>query len=929
MRAKATAILAATLFACHLLAAGTVAAGGQGGVTSPRAALGFAIGDDYQLATYTQLAAYWRTIDRESDRVAVVEYGTTSEGRPMLMAIVTSPANHRDLDRYKEISRRLALADSLSEEEARALAARGKAVVWIDAGLHATEVANAQALTQMIYEMATRGDAETLRILDDVVFLAALSNPDGLELVANWYMRQADPAKRSMAGLPVLYQKYVGHDNNRESLLMNMPESESIGRVLYREWFPQVMFNQHQSGPAGAVLFVGQMRDPSNPFLHPLMAPSMELVSAAIHGRFVAEGKPGSTNRSLASYQNWWNGGVRSTACFHNQVGILSEISGSPTPIEIGLVPKNLLATNDNPFPVQPQTWHFRQTIDYLLTANRAVLDIASARREQFLLNAYRMGRDAIDKGNRDTWTFTSRRLAEVQAALSRDGVQAGRSGVPAKYAAPLRDPALRDARGYVLPSDQPDFPTATTFVNALIKNGVTVHRAASAFEAGGKTYPAGSYVVKTAQAFRPHVLDNFEPQDYPDDFSYPGGPPVRPYDVTGYTLAYQMGVQFDRILDRFDGPFEKIEGFARPPRGRVSGAAKPAGYLLSHRPNASATAVNRLLASGETVYWLDAPLQAGATSYPAGTIYVRAGAATGGAVSRLASELGVDFAGLASAPSGSALRLRAPRVGVVDLYGGSMTSGWMQWLLERFGFRFEVVYPPALDGGDLRARFDVIVLEDGVVRETARAESGQARFDAASVPAEFRGRIGEVSEARTIPQLRRFLEGGGTIVAIGASTSIADKLGVPVASALVEPGTSRKLPPEKFYAPGSILQVRVDAAQPLAYGLPETLDIFYDNNPLFRVQPGAAVRPVAWFEADRPLRSGWAWGVDYLKNAVAVADAGVGSGRLLLFGPEVAFRAHPHGSFKFLFNGLMVGTAERVALAGRQKPAGAAHGQR
>jgi hypothetical protein len=922
MRTMTTAILSGVLVAVGLVpaVAGQVAAGDQAAVTSPKAALGFSLGDDYQLANYTQLSGYWRTLDRESDRVTVVEYGTTSEGRPILMAIVTSPDNHRSLDRYKGIARRLALAESLTDDQARILAAEGKAVVWIDAGLHATEVANAQALTEMVYEMASRNDAETLRILNDVIFLAAFSNPDGLELVANWYMRKREPAQRSMAGLPVLYQKYIGHDNNRESLLMNMPESESIGRVLYREWFPQIMFNQHQSGPAGSVLFVGQMRDPSNPFLDPLMAPSMELVSAAIHSRFVTEGKPGATNRSFASYQNWWNGGVRSTACFHNQIGILSEISGSPTPIEIAFVPKNLVATNDNPFPVQPQTWHFRQTIDYLLTADRAILDVASEHREHFLFNVYRMGRNGIDKGNRDTWTFTSKRLAELQAAMARDNVQPGRSGVPLKYAAVLRDPALRDARGYVLPSDQPDFLTATTFVNALIKNGVTVHRATAAFRIGDRNYPAGSYVVKTAQAFRPHVLDNFEPQDYPDDFAYPGGPPVRPYDVTGYTLAYQMGVQFDRIVEGFDGPFEKVEGMARPPQGSLVGPARPVGYLLSHRLNAAATAVNELLAKGESVYWLDAPLQVGTTSYPAGTIYVAARASTPAAVAGIASEVGLDFVGLASEPAGGALRLKPPRIGVVDVYGGSMPSGWTQWLLARYRFPFQVVYPAALDAGNLGARFDVIVLEDGIVRESARAEGGQPRIDASSVPPEFRDRLGDVSDAQTIPQLRRFLESGGTVIAIGASTSIAGKLGLPIASALVEPGTARRLPPEKFYAPGSILQVRVDTAQPLAYGLPERLDIFYDNNPLFRIEPNSPVRPVAWFEAERPVRSGWAWGVTYLQQTVAVADAAVGKGRLLLFGPEVAFRAHPHGSFKFLFNGLLVGGAERVTLPARRK---------
>ena len=567
----------------------------------------------------------------------------------MLMAIVTSPDNHRSLARYKEIARRLALAESLTDDQARTLAAEGKAVVWIDAGLHATEAANAQALTQMVYEMASRDDGETRRILNDVIFLAAFSNPDGLELVANWYMREREPAKRSMGGLPVLYQKYIGHDNNRESLLMNMPESESIGRVLYREWFPQIMFNQHQSGPAGTVLFVGQMRDPSNPFFDPLMAPSMELVSAAIHSRFVAEGKPGATNRSFASYQNWWNGGVRSTACFHNQIGILSEISGSPTPIEIAFVPKNLVATNDNPFPVQPQTWRFRQTIDYLLTANRAILDIASARKEHFLFNIYRMGRNGIDKGNRDTWTFTSKRLAEVQAAMARDNVTAGRGGAPLKYAAALRDPGAARRprlRPPVGPAGLPDRD----------------HVRQRAHQERGDGAP-GDRGLQRRRAKLPGRIVRGQDRA--------GVPAARARQLRAPGLSRRLRVsRAGRRCARTTSPdtrwptrwecsstgsskgstarSRRSRGRPSPPAGRVVGAAKPAGYLLSHRPNAAATAVNRLLAKGESVYWLDAPLQVGATSYPAGTIYVPAVASTPAAVAALASDLGLDFVGLA-----------------------------------------------------------------------------------------------------------------------------------------------------------------------------------------------------------------------------------------------------------------------------------------
>jgi hypothetical protein len=888
-------------------------------ITTPKAALGFNIGDDYQLANYTQLSSYLKKLAAESSRIKLVEYGKTSEGRPMLMAIITSPANHARLDHFKNIARRLALAEGLTDEAARALAAEGKAVVWVDAGLHATEIANSQALAEMAYQMASRNDAETRRILDDVIFLLAFSNPDGLELVTNWYMREKDPVRRTMSNLPVLYQKYIGHDNNRESLLCNMPESTSIARVLYTEWFPQIMYNQHQSGPAGAVLFIGTMRDPTNPNLDPLLAPSTELVSAAIHSRYVAEGKPGATNRSFASYQNWWNGGIRSTVCFHNQIGILSEISGGPTPTEITFVPKNLVMGNDNPYPIPPQPWHFRQTIDYLITAERATLDIASEHRENFLFNIYRMGKNSIDKGNRDNWTMSAHRVAAVQQLAAKEGVQtSGRGGaLPAQYYERLKDPAARDPRGYILPSDQPDFLTATKFVNSLVKNGVTVHRATAALKVAGKSYPAGSYVVKTAQAFRPHVVDCFEPQDYPDDFAYPGGPPVRPYDVTGYTLALQMGVQFDRILDGFDGPFEKITGFAQVPAGRVNGNGA-GGFLLSHETNDAFVAINQLLASGEDVYWLKDPVQTGGKTFPAGTIYIGNKGTTASKLQKLAAEKGLTFEGVAARPTMEALQLQPLHIGIVDVYGGSMPSGWVQWLFSQYGFPFEVVFPPALDAGGLTRKFDVLVFENGLIPPPGRGEPRP--IDPQSVPAEYRARLGGITEAKTLPRLKQFLADGGSIVAIGSSTNIAQALGIGVANALVD-DKGRPLSGEQFYVPGSILQVRIDRSHPLAYGLPERLDIFYDNNPLFRIEAASAAtsspaaRRVAWFDSDQPLRSGWAWGQKYLNGAVAAAEARVGKGTLVLLGPLVAFRAHPHGTFKFLFNGVYYGSAKPVTL--------------
>ncbi len=607
----------ATAVAIALAAAVSASAQSALAVTTPKQHFGFNIGDDYQLATYTQFVAYWQKLDKESERMKVVEIGKTAEGRPQLMAIISSPENLKKLDRYKEISARLAQAEGLTPDQARALSKEGKGVVWIDGGLHATEVLGAHQLIETVYQLVSRTDAETTRFLNDLVILAVHANPDGMELVSSWYMRESDPTRRSTSQLPRLYQKYLGHDNNRDFYLSSQPESTNMNRVMYLEWFPQIMYNHHQTGPAGTVMFAPPFRDPFNYHFDPMIPAQLDLVAAAMHSRFAAEGKPGVTSRRGANYSTWWNGGLRTMAYFHNMIGLLTETIGSPTPMTIPFLPSKQLPDSNLHAPIEPQPWHFRQSIDYSVTANYAVFDIASRNKENFLFNIYQMGKNSIDRGNRDHWTATPRRVIAATATLSggregrgdapggdEPGGRGGRGGgavaTAEDFKTLLRDPAARDPRGFILPSDQPDFPTATKFVNALLKTGVTVHRATTSFTVAGKTYPAGSYVVKSAQAFRPHVLDMFEPQDHPDDIPYPGGPPSRPYDSAGWTLAYQMGVKFDRILDGFDGPFEKVSGLQKAPAGKVTAAS--AGYTFSHAINDSFTAINRLVAAGEDV---------------------------------------------------------------------------------------------------------------------------------------------------------------------------------------------------------------------------------------------------------------------------------------------------------------------------------------
>jgi hypothetical protein len=665
-------------------------------------------------------------------------------------------------------------------------------------------------------------------------------------------------------------------------------------------------------------------------------------------------------------------------------IGLLTETIGSPTPMEIPFNLQRQLASADLPYPIGPQRWHFRQSVDYSVTANRAVIDVASRHREQFLFNAYRMGRNSIERGNRDHWTIRPDRIAAAQQALDkvRSIAGSGRSGSNSRvasdggevaqqgasesqtqtvagrdsaqgdpgeagaaitrspenrtqrssvnvYTEVLRDPAFRDPRGYVIPSNQPDFPTCTKFVNALIKNGIVVHHATSMFEAAGKTYPAGSYVIRTAQAFRPHILDMFEPQDHPDDFQYPGGPPIAPYDSAGWTLAFQMGIEFDRILEGFEGPFERIEGLAQPMAGTVHNMDNSAGFLFSRCVNDSFIAINRLLKDGEQVFCFKSSMALAGKSYPPGTFYIPQKPDTLSKLQRMARELGLDFEPLAATPAVDLVELHTPRVALWDSYGGSMSSGWVRWILEKFDFDFRLVFAPEMDGGDLASHYDVIIFTSGGIPAPPGASAGSDRQrgresrlpSPESIPAEYHDRLGRVTTQKTIPQLKTFVENGGTIIAIGnSSASLARQFDIPVANALAEPkegGTEQPLSSSKYYIPGSVLRMAIDNSNPVAYGMSDHTDVYFQNSPVMRLKPDAmlnGVKPIAWFDSDRPLRSGWAWGEHFLRDGISVAEATIGNGSVVLIGPEVTFRAQPHGTFKLLFNGIYRNSRNRMA---------------
>ena len=844
----------------------------QAPAPTPESVIGWAPCADYKLATYEQIAEYFRVLDEASDRMQLVEIGETAEGRTQLMAIISSASNMRNLDRYKAISQQLARA-RVSDDEARALVDEGKAIVWIDFGLHSTEVAHGQTAPWMAYKAVTEETEEMRFIRDNVIFLLVPNmNPDGTTLVAEWYMQHVG-TEHEGAPLPELYQKYVGHDNTRDWFMFNQPESQNIGRQVYHEWFPQIVYNQHQSGPYPSRIFIPPFAEPVNPNIPPLVMRGINAVGSAMGRRFDQEGKAGVVSR--VGFDTWWNGGMRTAPYFHNMVGILTETSHtSPAPTVYD--PATFPRTFSNgeltgapsafyPNPYMGGEWHLRDSCEYMLTGSMAVLDIGAKRRAEWLFNIYQMGREAIADGENET---------------------------------------------YVISADQWDPGTAAKLVNVLRWGAIDVEQANAPFTLDGVSYPSGSYVVPSAQSFRPHLTDLLTPQVYPDRRVYPGGPPDRPYDVSGWTLPYQMGVDVRTHAGlgarRADLALEPVE-WASPPNGSVSGRAT-AAYAIDPKANDAFTAVNRLLTAGESVSRMTAAGDVGGRTWPAGTFVVASSDGTHARVEDAARSLGLRITALAVAPPVETTPLRQPRVGLYHAWGGNMDEGWTRWVLERFEFAYTRLHDAEVRTGNLRAAYDVIVLPDATYTSMLHGLSADR------MPVEYTGGM----TIRGVANLYDFVVEGGTLVAMDSATELPLEIfNLPLRE--VTSGQSD----ENFFIPGTLLRLEVDPEHPLGYGMPEKSTAFFSRSPAFALgrpvsrrdrqsgitpEPPSSVRAVVTYPTEDLLQSGWLLGEQVIAGRAAVVEADVEAGRVVLLGFRTQHRGQSHGTFKLLFNALYRG---------------------
>ena len=803
---------------------------------SPAASLGFEPGADSLLADWKQLSGYMNRLAQQSRYVRVDTLGRTTEGRPFLLMAITAPQNQERLADIKRAQALLADPRRLSDARLADIRAKQPAVILISNNIHSTEIASSQMAMTLAYRLVT--DSTLRPLLDSVVVLMIPSmNPDGLDSVVSWYRRYKG-TRYEGGPLPWLYHKYIGHDNNRDWFMLTQVETRLVTRMLYKEWFPEIVYDVHQMGANGVRLFVPPFQDPVNPNLDPAIVAGINLVGVQMASDLYDAGMTGVAHQQ--TYDLWWHGGFRSTPTRHNMIGILTEAASarlaSPVTLPLDSVRQPGPGVN-YPAPWPGGTWHMGDIVRYELIAAAALVRLAARDRLNTIDRFVGLGRRAVD---------------------------AGMAGNPFAY---------------VLPVEQRDPESWAALANVLLAGGVEVWRAAEPFTADGRRYSAGSLVIPMAQPYRAHAKDLLEPQRYTPVNDRP------PYDVAGWTLPYTMDVRADVVNSQFNANLVKVDTVVPAP-GRIQGTGEV--FVLKDRTNAESRVIAALLAAGSTVV------------VSGDSIFVR-GIGARQILTEHAARHGFNVTAVQAWPAAvdRSNWKRLPRIGLYQPWTGNIDEGWTRWLFEQYGISYTTVHDSDLKKGGLRQRFDVLVLPD--------AESGSLLhgLDTTRIPLQYAGGMTE----RGAEAISVFVRGGGTLVCLDGSSNFAiARLNLPVVNVLGGEASGPQV--LRFYAPGSIFGTVLGeggaggAGSSVTLGIHDSLKVYFESSAAFTVSGPA--RALATYPRE-PLRSGYARFQERLEGKAALVEAPLGSGRVILFGFRPQFRGQTHGTFKLLFNAVLL----------------------
>ena len=851
----------------------------QNQIPVPAKSFGFIPGSDRNLFNYKALISYLKQADAASDKMKMIEVGTSPMGKPMYLVFISSAKNIANLENLRKINKELAFNPNLSETERSQYFKEGKAFLLATLSMHSGEVGPSQAAPLIVYELLTSNDPKMLAQLDEVVFMfVPCHNPDGMNMVVNNYKRYKG-TKYEGASLPGVYHKYVGHDNNRDFVTLSQEDTKVIARIYSTEWYPQVMVEKHQMGSHGPRYFVPPMHDPIAENIDAGIWNWTWVFGSNMVKDMTAKGLTGVSQHNL--FDDYWPGSTE-TALWKNMISLLTEAAGVKYATPIYVEPNELRGYGKGlseykksinmALPWPGGWWRLSDIMQYEIESTKSMIKTCALHREELL---------------------------KFRNDLCRREVQKGKTEAPFFY---------------LLPADQHDTGELFGLIKLLQEHGITVNQLQTDFNFGVFQAHKDDFIIALAQPYRSFIKEVIERQTFPVRHYTPNGKIIKPYDITSWSLPLHRGV---RALAVNAYP-EHLETILKvlPVNFKVQTEVPEKFWaaVLNVNYNESFQAAFKALGLGFTVKRLEKIVDYNDKKIPNGSFVVFYQTSKKKKLKTLLQNLSFTPLYLNKQVSMEATSVKMPRIALVETFFHDMDAGWTRFIFDRYRIPYTVKHPGDFEKTNFAKDFDVLVFPDADKNILMQGKwKNKDSYYVSSYPPAYTKGIGE----KGFEKVMTFLDKGGKIISWGRSTSLfmgalkikhskkdIEEFQLPITD--ISAAASK----DGLYVPGSFMKIELKQNHPLTLGLEKEIGVFYRGRPIFATSfPNFDMdrRVIAKFPEKDILLSGYAEHEEKLADKTVMAWLKKGKGQLVLYGFNPQFRASTQVSFKLIFNALLL----------------------
>ena len=845
-------------------------------ITKPTDFFGFKPGTDRTMFDYEKFMSYMKILEKESARIKILPIGKTMFNRPMYVILLSSEKNIKNLDKLKSINKQLALNGQLNDEQVNQMSKQGKVFVLATLSMHSDEVAPMQAAPVLAYKIASGKDKKLLKDLENVVYMIVPHNPDGMDMVVHNYNKYKG-TKYEGTWYPGVYNKYVGHDNNRDFITLSQSETKAVNRFFNDEWFPQVLVEKHQMWHRRVRCFVPPKHDPIAQNVDAELWTWDGLFGINMQKDMTAQGLKGVAHSY--EFDDYWPGSTE-TSHWKNVISLLTEIASAriATPIyiednELYVSGKGLSEykkSSNFPAPWPGGWWRLSDAVKYDLASARSIINTASLHKEEILKLRNKLCRKEIAKGK----------------------------NTPPYY--------------YIIPLKQRDPSELVRMVNLLKEHGIKVYSLKQDIHLDNRLYKKGDLIVPLAQPFRAFIKEIMEAQKFPVRHYSKNGKVILPYDITSWSLPLHRGIHTDEI----DKKYPDLMQNAVVLKGKfdIKNNLIPDKYVYAVFPaenNDSYKVAFKAMNMGIKVYRLTKSFIDNGKKFSKGSFLIT----TTPKMKNILKDVAVNPVFVNHKINFDKKEIHQPRIALVETYLQDTDAGWTRYLFDNYHIKYTTVHPDEFEKTNFKKNFDIVIFPDNNkdILLSGKAKTGNGGYSIPFFPHKFTKGIGE----KGMDNLMDFFNSGGVIIAWGASTKLFEgNLSVPTNSdekedfVLPFKDISGKLNKQGLYCPGSLVQIHLKKDFEITTGMPEKIGVFYRGRPVFLTtlpEFDMDRRVIAKFSDNNILMSGYAEKIGLIKDKSAIVWLRKNKGQMILFSFNPQFRASTPVAYKLLFNSILV----------------------